>query len=885
MQAGAKRHRGALLDAAALILLMVFIADRFPLSLLLSDSIMTGGDAASWHQVALHLKNSLLPHGRLFGWDQSNFFGYPNLQYYFVPPFLLAVLLSYVMPLTVALKLVSFAGILALPLALYWALRKMDYPRPFPVAGAWVSLLFLFHERFVMFGGNAVSTLAGEFSYSLALVLMVLFMGSLHHGLPAGKHLLRNALLLGLIGLTHAFVFLTAVLMPLYFALRKGSLKERLGYLGLMYGLAFLVMAFWVLPMLALFDYTTPIKMIWRFYSLEQFLTTVNYELLGLALVLGLLFFLPALRRHHLGFHLYMLAVAAALYLAATLLKVADIRFFPFLVLFSLLLVLDAAASLVVLAPRRRGLLSGVVFVIAILLGGAWLYKPDLQAPAWFVWNYTGYEAKPAFKDGTMQQLAAALAAPAGAPRVAWEKFAYDGEFGSDRVFESMNLFTGRWSTEGIHYASALLSKPISYMHGEYSLHSAAPEDLIFSHYNMEIVPRRFRMFNIRDFIAASPEITRLFAASPDFSKTAAAGRYTIFSLREGAERYVESTPYTPQLLRLDGADWRQRFYAWFRRGADLDLALVSGHRATADERARYFRVAPAEIDVHGFVTGARRIPQARATVSDEALDDFTIRFRTDRPGIAHLIKVAYSPNWEAEGGESLFPVSPGFMLIFPQGEQVVLRYRRHGSEILGLVLTTLGGFLLVILAWRPRAAASCLRAQWIARLATGIERIRWPVYGVVLLVLIAGGVHGWREKQAVFDDYHHGTRLAAQGKMEDALVYFHRAGSDEHIAHDDNADVPAALYAAVRALRELGRDAEAIAAAERLLHYYPMWIYAHELHFHLGELYARRGERDRAVRHFQRCEEMDLFSSYHADCQTRLASLTRQQDVSDAPR
>ena len=58
---------GPLLDIAGLGLLAYLFVDLFDLRLLLTDTMLTGGDSASWYQSAVFLRNTLLPAGRLFG--------------------------------------------------------------------------------------------------------------------------------------------------------------------------------------------------------------------------------------------------------------------------------------------------------------------------------------------------------------------------------------------------------------------------------------------------------------------------------------------------------------------------------------------------------------------------------------------------------------------------------------------------------------------------------------------------------------------------------------------------------------------------------------------------------------------------------------------------
>ena len=95
-----------IINSFMLIVIYAFMAIYFDLRYLLENTVITGGDTASWQGIAQHMLDVLLPAGRLSGWDMGNFAGYPNFQFYFIPPFLLAVLPAYLMhlPLTITLK-------------------------------------------------------------------------------------------------------------------------------------------------------------------------------------------------------------------------------------------------------------------------------------------------------------------------------------------------------------------------------------------------------------------------------------------------------------------------------------------------------------------------------------------------------------------------------------------------------------------------------------------------------------------------------------------------------------------------------------------------------------------------------------------------------------
>ena len=121
-------------------------------------------------------------------------------------------LLAVPMPYGVALKLVAIAGVVLLPLAAYTMVRIAGLGFPGPALAAVAALPFLFDRSHNIYGGNLMSTMAGEFAYSLSLVLAVLYIGVAYRGMTTGRHCVLAGVLLALTALTHLFPALLTVL-------------------------------------------------------------------------------------------------------------------------------------------------------------------------------------------------------------------------------------------------------------------------------------------------------------------------------------------------------------------------------------------------------------------------------------------------------------------------------------------------------------------------------------------------------------------------------------------------------------------------------------------------------------------------------------------------
>ena len=163
-----------------------------------------------------------------------------------------AALCAVPMPYGVALKLVTIAGVVALPVAVWAMARLGGVSAEGQVLASVATLLFLFDRSFNIYGGNLMSTMAGEFAYSLGLASAVLFIGVAARGMPSGRHRVLAGALLALTGLLHLFsaFFALAAVAALLLVLPWRALewRRRLVWTVSTGALAAALSAWWVLP-------------------------------------------------------------------------------------------------------------------------------------------------------------------------------------------------------------------------------------------------------------------------------------------------------------------------------------------------------------------------------------------------------------------------------------------------------------------------------------------------------------------------------------------------------------------------------------------------------------------------------------------------------------
>ena len=253
-------RRTQLALAAAIIVfttLMVFFT--LQPSLIFRNNTPTGGDMGAHVYGPAYLRDHLLTSFRLSGWSNDWYAGLPIYRFYMVVPAIFILLLNIVLPYGIALKLVAVAGLLALPVCtwLFAKLARLVFPLPELLVVA--STVFLFDESFTIYGGNIASTMAGEFSFSIALAFSILGFGVFIRGLETGKYRIAATLLLALAALSHGIVLLFVFLgYVLILAMHRDAAKWRLGLPVI--GTAILLSAFWVVPFILNHSYMTDMK-------------------------------------------------------------------------------------------------------------------------------------------------------------------------------------------------------------------------------------------------------------------------------------------------------------------------------------------------------------------------------------------------------------------------------------------------------------------------------------------------------------------------------------------------------------------------------------------------------------------------------------------------
>ena len=585
--------------------------------LILRDNTPTGGDMGAHVWGPAYLRDVLIPHFRLTGWSMDWYSGLPAYRFYMVVPALLIVFLDFVLPYGIAFKIIVVLGLVAFPFCAYvmGKVAKLAYPLPeLMVVGA---TMFLFDESFTIYGGNIPSTMAGEFSHSIALALSLVGLGLFARGLDDGKHRGWAAIFIALSALSHGivliFVFGGAALMVL---MRPDRQRLKFGVTTL--GVAVLLSAFWVVPFLGGHAFMTDMKYgsepgggsfttMWDMYFPLNTAWDALLMFLAIAGFVGSWF-----KKRFLG--IWMGVYIAVLFLGV---KVAqgglpiigllwNPRVLPFLYLLRYMLaaigvyeVLLYLRQSVVLqrspgeipAPPRTNYFTGVLWVMTltclIVLGVRFQTLPFASvkttasgssyswgpfnfpsarafSDGWARWNFEGYEGKPAYPEyrDVVAQMKKLGDDPAhGCGRAVWENNSDLNKYGTTMALMLLPYWTDGCigSMEGLYFEASGTTPYHFLLAAAVSKQSSNPvRELRYVNNDAAIGVAHMRSLGVRYFMAYTSEAIAQAEKQDDLTEVATSGPWKIYEIADTT--FVEPLKRQPVVVNERPGDKRERW-------------------------------------------------------------------------------------------------------------------------------------------------------------------------------------------------------------------------------------------------------------------------------------------------------------------------------------
>ncbi len=753
--------------------------------LIFTATTPSGGDMGAHVLGPAFLRDELLPRGRIQGWSNSWFAGFPIFYFYFPLPSLVIVFLDLFLPYGVAFKIVTVIGLLGLPSATYFFARSMGFGRAVAMVTGTAGAAFAFLENPTpqIFGGTIASTLAGEFSYSwsfaLALVYLSLMTKTIHEDRKYGPW---AALFLALTALTHVITTITAVFATLVMLVWKQGRR----YVPLTWLMGFAVAAVWALPLLARLNLTTDMNwqpltgldelippelwpvviagsvgLVWSmirtrkiapfailtlvpilgFFYLEQGAKLWNGRLLphwffGVSVFAGLAVGMASVelaRRLPKRLSTWWAQIAVGSFTVFMMTAAANARRQIDIgggqIEMRWLVGIIGAALIVAmfLAPARLQSATLIPAVAAALIIGAaavGTVTEEAYVDGWARWNYSGYEQKGPYAE---YQAVTERVAALGPGRVQWEANSELNQYGTPMALMLFPYWSqgDNPSMEGLFFESSLTT-PFHFLNAaELSRKPSNPiPGLDYRNFDFDRGSAHMQLFNVEYYVAFTEEARAEALSHPDFTLVAETTPFTIFEL--------------PESSLVDIA----RFEPWVFESAEDSLAsLVTGVFSPSEEPdfvdvaldwyddldlidqwiveegpAEWGRVTAVTVQDEDEDKKPKLVvdyPQERrpitstGLVSDVEIENELVSFRTTAIGVPHMVKVSYFPNWQVEGADGPFRVSPSLMMVIPTQEDVTLQFKSTWAEKSGLALSIFGiiGVVLAIRVTRRRVS------------------------------------------------------------------------------------------------------------------------------------------------------------------------------------
>lgn len=609
------------------------------LNLVFENNTPTGGDMGAHVMAPAYLRDHLLPHFQLSGWSNYWYDGFPLYRFYMVVPALMIVALNIVFAYGVAFKLVAILGLVTLPVCCWAFGRLARFRYPMPELMALAATIFLFDESFSIYGGNVKSTMAGEFSFSIALSFAILGLGVFARGMETGKFRSWAAVLISLAMLCHGIVLIFVVLgAVLLWAVWMDRTRFIYGFTVLT--AAVLLSAFWVVPFLANHAYMTDMKYHGRpdgitdsywdmFFPWTTFLDVIvtGFAIFG--------FVASVVRRHLAGAWLGIccLALTAFVFLAKNSLPVIGLlwnpRLLPFLYLLRLMLMMVGIVEFVevvvrgTLGPRARGSMwkvgaatAGVVSVVVLVMelflfqqvpGGRLVtehgktvyswgiggWNPisltpnakDAQSDGWTRYNFVGYEGRDAYGEykALVDQMAALGKDDAhGCGRALWENNGDNGQYGTTMALMLLPHWTDGCiaSEEGLFFEASGTTPYHFITAAAVSSNSSNPvRELRYDNNDAAKGVPYMQTLGVKYLMVFTEKAKAQADGRPELTKLASVGPWNIYQVADS--NLVEPLTVQPVVVNHRGGDQRERNLelgmSWFQNRDDWAAMPADG--------------------------------------------------------------------------------------------------------------------------------------------------------------------------------------------------------------------------------------------------------------------------------------------------------------------
>ncbi len=359
-------------------------------------------------------------------------------------------------------------------------------------------------------------------------------------------------------------------------------------------------------------------------------------------------------------------------------------------------------ATVVILVLGLATTVPGLIPPVASALG---LHTSGNQVTNWAQYNYSGYQAQPAWPEyHDLMTTMANVGQKYGCGRAMWEYNANEGRFGTPEALMLLPYWTNNCidSMEGLYFESSATTPYHFLDQAELSVGPSNPMvGLPYGSLNIPFGVKHLQMLGVRYFIAYSPSVIAQADLDPQLTLIASTKAWPSPGYKWDIYR-ISASPMVVALTSLPNivanttsrVGWLQANTTWW-----LNPKLWGTVAATNGPSNWPAAASVSTMDTH------TKLP--KVTVSNVQVGLQSISFHVSRVGVPVLVKISYFPRWQVSGATGPYRVSPNLMVVIPTSNDVSLVYGSTPMLTLGNIvtdLTVLAGLVYLFFYVRRRA-------------------------------------------------------------------------------------------------------------------------------------------------------------------------------------
>jgi len=329
----------------------------------------------------------------------------------------------------------------------------------------------------------------------------------------------------------------------------------------------------------------------------------------------------------------------------------------------------SARATIIILI---LGLLTTVPGLIPPVASALSLNTSGNQVSGWAQWNYSGYQAKPAWPEyNDLMTTMAQVGAKYGCGRAMWEYSANQNRFGTPEALMLMPYWTNNCidSMEGLFFESSATTPYHFLDQAELSVSPSNPMvGLPYGGLDVAFGVQHLQMLGVRYYVAFSPSVIAQANRDPELTLIAKTKKwpspgYQWFIYKISSSSMVQPLTSLPNVVANTASrvGWLQANTTWW-----LDPKLWGTVAATT---------GPSNWPSATSITTMTHTTLPKVTVSDVKVGLQSISFHVSRIGVPVLVKISYFPRWHATGATGPYRVSPNLMVVIPTSRDVSMVY------------------------------------------------------------------------------------------------------------------------------------------------------------------------------------------------------------------